>query len=77
VIEEKPPADLGTGMDLHSSEEAVGMGQHPGWKAKPVAPNEVGQTVKGQSMQAGITQYDLGEASRRRIPSKDCPNIFS
>jgi hypothetical protein len=77
MIEEKSPADLGTGMYFHPCEEAVSMRQHPGWKAKPMAPEEVGQTVKGQGMQARITQHDLGEASRRRIPSKNCPNILA
>jgi hypothetical protein len=42
-----------------------------------VAPEKVGQTVEDQGVQARITQYDLGKASRCRIPGKNCPNIFS
>jgi hypothetical protein len=77
MIEKKPPANLGTRMDFHPSEEAIAMGQHPGWKAEPVAPEKVGQTVEDQGVQARIAQYDLGKASRCRIPGKNCPNIFS
>ena len=77
MVDEEPPADSGSGMNFDACQEATDVGNKTSWESELMSPQEVGGTMKPESMEAWIEKDDLPCAPRRWVPSKNCLDIFS
>ena len=67
VVDEKPPADLGAGVDLDSRQPAAQLGDEPAQNTPPAPPGGMGEAVRHQGMESRIQQHELEPRARRRV----------
>ncbi len=69
VVDEEPPPDRRTRVDLDAREPAPELGNEAGEKPAPPRIEPVGDAVKEQNMYAGIGQQDLETRPGSRVAS--------
>jgi hypothetical protein len=76
MINEKPSADFGAGMDLNACEPTAKVGNQTG-RGKPSPLIEgVSNAVEPDCMETRITEENLHRVFRRRVSVFDGPNVF-
>ena len=77
MVDEEPPADRRSGVNLDPSEETIKLGEETTDEAESMPPKEVSETMKPQGVQSWIAEDDLQGVSRRRVFGKNRPQVLS
>ena len=76
VVDDHPPADHGSGMDLNSRKEPADMGDKPGPEFQVVGLEPVGPPVEPEGVEPRVADEDLKRGAGGGVPGKDCPYVF-
>jgi hypothetical protein len=76
MVYEEPSAHLSPGVDLDPGEEAPHVGQQASGQPQSMPPELVCQAMAPESMQTGIADHHLQQASGRRVPGDDRVDIL-
>ncbi len=73
MVDDYPPADHGTGMDLNSREEPADVGDEPGTEFQVMGPEPVGPPVEPEGMESRVTDEDFKGGAGGGISGKRWP----
>jgi hypothetical protein len=77
MVDKEPPANLGSRVNFDACQEAIEVGQETSQESELMSPEEVGETMKPEGVEARIEEDDFQLAPCRGVFGKNRLNIFS
>jgi hypothetical protein len=76
MVNKKSPPDFRAGMNLNACEPSAEMRNQAGGCEPPPLIEEMGDAVKPDCMETGVTEKDFYDVFRSWIPVFDGMNVF-